>query len=147
MRTVDAVALMEQLQTFNTSMSQIIDSRNAIMILRAQKRLNIHGYHISKIRLPIESFQTSYDFPFIDHVNQIILRISEARLLRKWMDETLSSFEHFYVEKNLKFAENHSRQSDIDYSDEMPTFIVYGWVASTIVFLFEIIWKKLEALR
>lgn len=92
-------------------------------------------YHITKIQLQWIwfSYNVRYDFPFTEHVNEVIQWVRCAGLYNKWwmdLDE----------EKLWKYGGQESQAE----SFSMPIFIVYGWIASAAVFIVEIIWKKFK---
>lgn len=143
---MDVNLLLEYADDFNTSSAYLHDEFRAISRLRAQKRLNIYGYHISKIKFPVtvNSYLVSEYFPFMERVNEIVHRISQSGLYyQKWRADHFNTIEDRVVQNNRNVLRNLSKETVVD-SFEIPTFLFYGWVASTIVFIIELVWKKLK---
>lgn len=73
-REMDLDLLFNETEIFNRSISFLREMNYAKVSLKAQKRLDIKGYHIS--RVPVRSSFFSYivndDFPFIEHLKKII---------------------------------------------------------------------------
>lgn len=113
-------------------------------LLRVQKRLNIRGYHISQVQgiLPkVVVYKVLESFPFKELFNDIIHRIRSAGLIEKWSKENELKLEEKIFEKNKMNIEKE------DHSDDGGLmFIVYGWIASAILFICEIILKKFQGI-
>lgn len=94
-------------------------------------------YHVTQLQLSWiwYSYNLRYDFPFIERINEVIQWVRVAGLYDKWWrDEYQNNI-------NMIISTNIGMKSDIE-EFQVPMFIVYGWVASGIVLIIEIIWKK-----
>lgn len=92
-------------------------------------------FHITQIQLQWiwYSYNVRYDFPFTEHVNEVIQWVRSAGLYNKWWRD-------LNEEKIFKSIGNESHAEGFS----VPIFIVYGWIASVIVFAIEVIWKKFQ---
>ncbi len=143
-RTIDNYFLFNELvHSFNTSMAFIRDKYRADIQLNAQKRLNIRGYHISQVRLcpEIFTFLLNSDFPFIERVNEIIHRVTQSGLTSQWDLKRSAEYEEQLLEKNGEIL-GKREEVNVNNVDSDLTLILYGWVASAIVFVLEIIFKR-----
>lgn len=141
----DGLLLFEQFTLFNRSVSFLEDLNYVKSLLRIQKRLNIKGYHIPDARMYkyLLTYPINRAFPFTDRFNEIVGRIVSAGLYDRWLREAVGAFEQDVVKKNLKVLKV---REGIDRFP-VPVFIVYGWIASIIVFAVESIWKRLKLSR
>lgn len=117
---------------------------DAQAFLEVQKRLSLEWYHmISDTFLAryLFAFKTSPEYPFIDHINGILHALNSGGISSKWEKYA----EERYVEKlykedyDLQFY--HDNESDVR-KFAVPTVVWIGWIASTIVFISEIIWNR-----
>lgn len=140
---LDGKVLFQQFTLYNRSVSFLEDLKYAKCLLRIQKRLDIKGYHIPNARMYkyLLSYPINREFPFTERFNEIVQWILSAGLYDLWLREAISSFEKDVVNKNLELLKDR-QEPDIDRFP-VPMFIAYGWVASIIVFVMEIVWKKL----
>lgn len=141
---LDGLVLFNQFTNYNRTLSFLEDLNYAKCLLRIQKQLNIKGYYIPNTRTYqyLLSYPVNREFPFTARFNEIASWILNAGLYDLWLREAVSSFEKDVVKKNLELLKDRQEQADID-KFPIPIFIFYGWVASIIVFIIEIIWKKL----
>ncbi|KAJ6650194.1 hypothetical protein Bhyg_05439 [Pseudolycoriella hygida] len=110
-----------------------------------EKRLNIAtGYHVSQIRMSTRAnvYEVNKDFPFINHFNQIIYWTSESGLYEFWKRNRYSIRENLLVQRNKNSNITRNRVQIDNDSSVVSTFIVWGWTASTIVFVAEIVWSR-----
>lgn len=134
----------KEMRMFNTSISFLERLSYANFVLDVQKRLNIRGYYVPELYIHkcIVSYPVNDDFPFIERLNEIIHWIRNAGLYEKWRKENFNEFVK-YISQNREFIKTTREQSEVEQF-EMPIFIVYGWIVGLIVFVIEIIWKKLK---
>lgn len=140
--TLQASNFDEHKETFNRSAAFIEELSYAKTLLKIQKRLNVNGFHIPEFYLEtcLCSYNINSDYPFLERFNEIVHRIKNAGLYALWLQLDNTVIENRISKLNV---EHLSAQKDIDIDRfPLPMFIVYGWFASVIVFVFEIIWKK-----
>lgn len=123
--------------TFNRSTSFLIQLDRAKLLSEYQKQSNIKGYHIANLRFfkYYASFPVRNGFPFIERFNEIIHRIQSSGLYEKWLRDYLILF------TKAEGLINYDDESTIE-KFTVPLFIVYGWIAGTILLVIEIIWKN-----
>lgn len=117
---------------------------DALTLQKVQNGLNIYGFHSTKVmsgKSFVSPIVSSY-FPFIDRVNEISSWYYESGLYRKYK---LGEYESRLFRKNRNNLRN-TKDVTVDSIGEFPTSIVYGWIASAIVFVIEIISKKIQLL-
>lgn len=139
-RAEDYELLKEQIAMYNTSISFLTTWSFAKFVLDLQKQFNIRGYHNPKLHIGkyLLSYPTIDHFPFLQRFNEILHWMRCAGLHDKWLREDLDDLRR-NVFKNREHLKN-SDKTDIE-TFQVPMFIVYGWVASVIVFAIEIVWK------
>lgn len=148
--TMNNTEYNKQVSTFNTSMCFIGELTNALHLLRVQKRLNIYGFHISRVRVSAEHFAyiLSPDFPFTERLNEIVHWVSQSGLYEKWKDEFYVDYEK-QIKKiySEKMSERNNDKNTVAESDDLSMimrYILYGWIASATVFVSEIVWKRIK---
>lgn len=143
-RILDYYQFENQKLAFNRSMSFMRDTMVANVEVAAQKRLNIYGHHISNVHLSsrFDYYPINNDLPFLERINEIIFWLIQSGITKKWKEDILFEYENDIV-KVSPMALSNRKETTID-GFEMPTFILYGWVVSSIVFLIEIAWIKLK---
>lgn len=144
--SLDLLEIDQQIFEFNASIAFPTFISQAKMLLDVQKRLDIRGYHIpteTYLVKSMHSYSVNNNFPFIERLNDIIHSLREAGLYDKWVEEQ----NEMVVKKLLKTHRGsqmeRNNDSDID-SFPVPTIVCYGWIASVIVFIGEIIWQKFK---
>lgn len=140
----DSIPFFEQLDGLDTLGAYISTSAYELARVKVEKSFNLRRIHIMKetFYFSLWSYNFSSDFPFFERVNGIIHRLTQSGLMERWTVEDTISYERPYIELCRKFLMKNNDNA-ID-SNEFPKFIVYGWLASVAVFLFELCWKKLE---
>ncbi|KAJ6646931.1 hypothetical protein Bhyg_02145 [Pseudolycoriella hygida] len=128
-----------------TTIAFVEEISTANSLVNVQKQLNIAtGYHISQIRMSTKEnvYEVNKDFPFINHFNQIIYWTAEAGLYEFWKRNRYSSRENLLVQLNKNSNITRNRVQIDNDSSVVSTFIVWGWIASAIVFVTEIVWSR-----
>lgn len=142
--------LNHQIFIFNSTMSFLSNPSTAQFVLNIQKRLNIRGYHISEAYLfkTLIAFPVSKKFPFAERLNEIVFRIRSAGLIYKWEDDERSQYESKLLRKYKSYFDwlRNRNEADVD-KFPFPNFIFYGWIASAVILVIEIVWKKFEFQR
>lgn len=126
-----------ELGKFNRSASFLVDLTTANLLIAMQKRLEIKGFHNPQIRISnfLVAYRLSERFLFFGRLNEIIHRIKSAGLFDLW-----SRADDSKLAKFIKVARD---ENDVDRFP-IPMFIVYGWIASVIIFLVEIVWNQVD---
>lgn len=132
-------SLFDRSITFHTGLA------NVNTILRAQKRLNLKGYHKTQIRISnrLFSYRASRKFLFFERFNEIIHRIQSAGLYSLWERQGYAVREKNILKTNLEHLRIH-RQTDNETSFQFPIFIVYGWLTGILLLIIEIICKHFK---
>lgn len=143
MRTMKIDLLRQERKTVNTSKAFLNGLGNAKTLLSVQKKLKIRGYHIPRMRLGFMHgtyLLNKEDFPFMERMNEIVHRLCHSGIWELWNAIHLHDFERHAIQLN---SANLGKIEDANNNDhiEMLKFIVSCWIASTVVFAFEIIWK------
>lgn len=138
-RSMERAKFQELLDVFDTERFYLENLISANIRLQIQKRFNIYGYHISQVRFrgALSTYFTGYDHPFTERINDIVHRLFQSGLCTQWQKNFSRNVENRLVKRNLNITAI-SKHAPID-NFEVPMIIVYGWVASTIVFLIEIL--------
>lgn len=146
-REIGFNSLYKQFTDFNRSISFTMPADYAGSLMEAQKRLNIKGYHVCQIQLmtKLSTYTVMQGFPFVERVNEFIHRGLSSGLFKKWSSDFSTSIENKIMKYKRQFLENGEETGIKNF--EMPIFLAYGWIASLIMFVIEIIWKKLMILR
>lgn len=141
---VDLQEVNELVFKFNTSISFPTFIATAKVCLEVQKRLDIWGYHIptaTYLVKQLNSYSVNDNFPFIERLNEIIHSLREAGLYDKWQEE------HKEIMVTRLLRRNRSSHDAVVDRFPIPAVICYGWIASVIVFVSEIIWEKYKLSR
>ncbi len=145
--SVDEVVM--EISNFNTSMAYPLFDNKAQAMLEVQKRLNIKAYHLMT-NTNIDNFLFSFDlneyFPFIEPINDIIHRLQAAGLMDKWFkDGELNRIKYIlrWWKDSPYLQSNVNNGSDND-GLSMYTVVWCGWISSTILFVCEIVWMKIN---
>lgn len=133
--------LDEQRRLFNTSVMYFTQLDGADRLIRVQRKLRIRGYFIAQrdIDHRLLCFIVNEEFQFLERLNEIFHRIQSSGLYALWIRHDDIGRENLIVQKNLKRLKNE-QNSTIRESESFPMFIVYGWIASGVLLLAEIIW-------
>lgn len=136
-------AVEEYIESYSRTMSVLLESDAANILLRIQKRLNIKGYHQPRIEISnlLFSYQVHERFLFFERLNEIIHRIQSAGLYELWLRRDMAYEETRILNKNLERLQINDETRSIEQLD-FPMIIVYGWLTGFVVLIFEIIWKK-----
>ncbi len=132
--------------SFNTSIAYLSFSNQAETLLEAQRRLGIKAYYVVP-NLYLHNFFASYDlneyFPFFDEINDLNHRLQAAGLWDKWYNDNEDEWIKERWKRNLKLQFKTNGESE---NKGLTQFIIVcgGWIASTIVFVCELIWSKLS---
>lgn len=144
MHVMHNMLIVRQAFTYNRSISLLLEKSMLNMLLSVQTKLKIDGYHI--IPTAIFTFYGAFfvhgEFPFILRLNEISLWMQSAGLFAQWVKTASIENEYKYLKFTRKLLQNRD-DSDVE-SFPFPMVIVYGWIASMILFGIEIIWQKLK---
>lgn len=138
---------MNEAKAYNRSIIFLIDQNLASTLFIVQNRLHIRGYQIfpTHIYRSFYSYLLNDEFPFTERLNEILHWIQSAGLYEKWRRKEYSEIIKHLLKTNLERL-NLEKETDIEMFP-LPTFIMYGWIASVFVLIVEIIWKKFTFLR
>lgn len=136
---------------FNSSnVAYVADYADVERLLLVQKRLNLEAYYwLSETYLDktFESFHVSPRFPFVETVNDIILRFVGAGLVHKLLEydntDKVNSLWRTIREIQLIQLERTDQGRDNE-EFAVPAIVWSGWIGSVILFICEIIWKKIS---
>lgn len=130
-----------QFLNFNTSTSYFMVDHNIEMLFEVQRQLGIRGFYDTGITVTnsLAVFLMLDSIIFYEKLNDIIHRTHSSGLLNQWQKE------HF-AELGQRVL-NHNRlkkQRSAEDEFEFPMFVVYGWIASSVFLLIEIVWSKVR---
>ncbi len=130
--------------SYTRNVSLIIEKSTIDSLLRVQKRLQIFGYH--RISPAVFTYFGSYfvhgEFPFVHRLNEISMWIQSAGLFNYWNKFDRTATEN-HVWKFLNDIMQSKNDSDV-YEFPIPMELIFGWIASIILFGIEIIWHKVK---
>ncbi len=142
-RPVKLALQTEELQKFNSSISATLSDYTARIYLEVQKQLTLKVYYLldAVLEKNLVIYTPTYDFPFMEAISDIILRLQCAGLMEEWRKDG----DQLAIQRLFKMNVNRQSKS-INESDSVelivPTVVWCGWIASAILFAFEIIWNK-----
>lgn len=141
---IDIGEFYNSVEHFNTSMSFLESSENTPVLFSVQNRFNAKLYYDPKIRISYQliNYRLSENFLFFERFNEIVHRMKSAGLLDVWKRVIEVFWAKILFEKNPKLM-----IKKMEEEQPLPSFIIYGWIASVILFVGEIIWKKCEFSR
>lgn len=81
-------------------------------------------------------------FVYMEYLNELVHYFQDGGLIDRWHElENQDS-----ASRNIKSHLNRANlRPEIDSKDVIPTLVWGGWIASVVVFIFEIIWQKYGA--
>lgn len=112
----------------------------AMMI--SQKKWGVRGFHILQETAVMKKLSTLHlkdDFPFIERLDEISLRLHQAGLYKKWLDNAMHVWSNAYNE-HLSTDSNIGKELS-----KMPMIVIHGWLVSGLVFLLELFWKSFRS--
>lgn len=122
----------------NSSIAFISYRAQAQSLFEAQKRLGLRGYRIpTKVIVFMKklfNFWVNENFPFIERFNEICHWLQHSGLYGKWEKDRIFSHSRM-VRINIK-KDSQNEEPPI------PLVIVQGWIVSVLVFVAEILWKR-----
>lgn len=146
-RGVPLAQLKSEFESFNDSVAYFALDYDVLAYVEVQKRLDLKLYHVllsETLGRHLITYQLNADFPFIDTINGIVHRLNGAGLIEKWATELEENLSKKMLEKNLK---RFKLKSDVVGGFFVPTAVWCGWIASLVVFSFELIWNKFKSCR
>lgn len=138
----------KHLKAFNNTLAFELDDSNARVAVLAQKRSSLEAYHLMTDYLAkyLCSFYIQ-DNRFTERINGIVHRLQNAGIFGKWIQESDELYaKSFTKNKSDLQYKAFNKSTESDNSLFVPTIIWYGWIASGIVFIFEIVWHKFTSL-
>lgn len=142
-RIDDNGPLFMKMDEFNQSHCYVAADFESELYLQIQKRLQISGYHISRVHISsaFKSFSIyPPHFPFSERLNEILHRVYSAGLFTFWESITVDIMAK--QAWKIKFETMKIEELELGNNVQLPSFIYYGWAASGLVFILEIIWKN-----
>lgn len=136
----------ERLYVYNTATSYYLNTIDADMMLSFQKLLDIRGYYDPNIQITVFplSYLVNEKFLYFERLNDIINRIRSAGLFEHWIRRMSEEKGRIVLQEYLHRLND---SQGVGETFEFPIFVVYGWIASTIVLIVEIIWTNITAFR
>lgn len=135
-----------QRRLYNTSAMYLTQEDSANRFTKIQKMLEIRGYHIVERGIMRTSvcYPLNDEFQFVERLNEIFHRIQSAGLYDLWVREDDVRLEKELVSLNIEHLETEMKNNNAGKIDEFPMVVAYGWCASIILFVIEIIWFKVS---
>lgn len=133
---------------FNRTMAFQMSKTAANVLLQVQKLLNVKGYYDPDLRVSSRpySYQVNETFLYFERLNEIILRMQSSGLFDWWTLRDLKIYEGKILRQNAHRLGQVAEEVDAGWPGYL-TWITYGWIAALIVFVCEIVWKKIERKR
>lgn len=139
----DKLRSQEKMTICNNSMAATLIEESARAYVQSQDQLNMKLVHLIK-DVTLEQFLQVYifrpDYPFTEHVNKLIHRLQAAGLIEYWREVKFEGFMRIYLE-DWKTCVVDIREDEFG----IPAIVWWGWVASLLIFICEIIWKKIAS--
>lgn len=129
------------LEGYNRTTVFALEVQRANYVINIQKHLNIKGFHKTPIKIlsNLFAYTVSEKFLFFDRMNEIIHSIQSGGLFSQWVQISHKKHQRKIVKINLPRLRDQRPIENVEF----PTMIVYGWFASSIVFILEIICSKI----
>lgn len=134
--------LQIEVDSFNNTIAFFAFDYQAQLYLEGQKRLNWKAFHLLKdtfLAKYLISFDIRLNFPFIEHINDIIHWLNGAGLINKWVknDTDIDTLCRMNFNRRFKLGDESQVGKFAGF-----TVVWCGWIASTIVFIGELMWDK-----
>lgn len=147
----DKISVLNQtvfdIQRDNYNMSAMYLTQQAFTdrFLSAQKKLQIRGYYVAQSGLfrSLVAYLVNEEFPFLERLNEIFHWMRNAGLDGLWLRQDDDVYEQNLLKLNHERIANETN-NDVQKIDEFPMFLVYGWCASIVLFVVEIVWFKIS---
>lgn len=141
---VDEDEVQKCIEIFDSTKAIFVRSDLADYLLRTQRSLNIRGYHQIPIEFPkfLFTYMVHRRFLFFERLNDMIQRLKNSGLYDLWLRRDFAIREGVILKYNLLRLQHQGTASVERF--EFPMLIVYGWLAGLVVFITEIIWKKVK---
>lgn len=143
---LDKSIVDKQRKLFDTSAMYVTPEESANQLLRVQEKLQIKGYHIAQrgILRSMICYLVNEEFQFLERLNEIFHWIQSAGLYELWQEQDDIAREKTIIQENIERLENEEKSSNVRHIEKlpMPTFVILGWIASTVLFVCEIIWYR-----
>lgn len=139
----------EEIEQFNNSIAFFMEEQRANKVLEVQKRLGLEVYYLLRDTFfgkELISHQVSQRFPFVEQMNDVVLRLNSAGLYQKWFQEDIQNMTEGLWNKSQNLQSKYSNESEVG-AFSIPTVVWYGWIASIIAFGLEIVWNKMSFRR
>ncbi len=143
---LESLKFSDLILTFNTSTCYLMSDMDVAMMLSVQRRLNTNGFYDAGIKVTrsLGVYRISERFLFFDRLNEIIHWTHSSGLFYKWISESSVEHERLIVNNNREKFKNHQAVDVVKF--EFLMIIVYGWIASTILFTIEVLWARMQIL-
>lgn len=138
--TIETENLLTQYYSFNTSTSYVISDHDYDTVLSVERMLNIRGFYDTGVTVSTSLciFPVSTGLAFFDRLNENIHWRHSTGLLQLWWEKASEMAKKEILKINL----HRKKQQQEDEEFEFPTFIIFGWIVSTVVFFIEICWAR-----
>lgn len=138
--------LVDTIYSFNKSHAFFVFDYDAKMFLETQRRLDSKAYYLLSETFfgrYLVSFQIRPNFPFTESISDIVHRLNGAGLIDKWTEKRYEDKVKGLWERNFNLQfKSGNESSDSEFA--VPTVVWCGWLASGIVFVFEVLWNKIK---
>lgn len=138
--------LSKIVEWFNFSMPFLLSDFETATGFEIQDRLQISRYH--NIHVKIMQYycylsMMNEKFVFFDRFNEIVGWLKSSGLAYHFERFAIDTFVDDIMKRNRELNVEILNVQTYDVSmDDFPTFIVYGWAASVVLFVFEVLWNK-----
>ncbi len=143
---LEVYSFHHQIITFNTSACYLMSDIDVDMMINAQRRLNKKGFYDIGVTVSksLNVYPISERFLFFDRLNEIVHWTHSSGLFNKWLRESSEENERIVLIFGRKRFETQLAACDVE-KFSFVMIIVYGWIASTIVLMIEVVWAIVQS--
>ncbi|KAJ6645349.1 hypothetical protein Bhyg_00554 [Pseudolycoriella hygida] len=143
---IPSLSLEERRTSFDRSAMYLTKDEIVTSLLEVQKNLQIPGFYKAEkgVFRAIGGHVMHEEFQFAERVNEIFHWIHSAGLYDLWLRQENDQRVKSFLEFNIERMKNETFHNAGIGTVSMPTFIAYGWCASIILFIVELIWFNIS---
>lgn len=145
-KSVGSYKMWRQVFNFNSSISFPFSSDYLECLIRFQKRYNVKAYYDTKIAISSRfvDMVVQARFMFFERFNEINHRMKSAGLIQLWDRWNYDVLTEHLLIANSELLKKWKEDQNEKTQFEFPSSVIYGWIASGIVFIVEIFWMKIK---
>lgn len=123
-----------QIYTYNTKYAYYFSSTRTYLLLQRQKYFSLRGFHVPQESLgtALNAYAIGARAPFRERVDYLIMQAFSVGLYDKWTRDTYTNLTKSGYFDRFKIVKEEPEQIFA-----IPVIILYGYLLSIVVFLFE----------